>query len=141
VAEHRFADGVRNAPAERWDAVAAARARFEPPGYVVHPATKDERGVIHMGWTELSEPVSALVAALSQLEAVTPAVPWMDWSATHFQETISALALATLDDVVALTTTIVRSDRFVDGAIASALDSGQFLAVVDRLLVLRPIGS
>ncbi|MBM3543582.1 MAG: hypothetical protein FJX44_03620 [Alphaproteobacteria bacterium] len=47
-----------------------------------------------------------------------------------------ALSKASADQLAKLVTALVRQDRFVEGALASAFDSGLLLAIVERAEVL-----
>ena len=75
-----------------------------------------------------------------------PAIPGFDWPAwlkTPRAQELTAkpigVANASLEELVRLTTAIVRSDRFSEGSIAGAFESGLILAVARRAATLTSV--
>lgn len=81
--------------------------------------------------------VPALWLALSHARAVVP-FDWMAWNGGQHYPDAEAIAAAPLADVLRLTTAFVRGERFVDGTIGRALESGQLLAVSERVFSALP---
>ena len=71
---------------------------------------------------------------------VTPAFDWPAWAATEEFQRLSrdpdALTGATPDDLARLLTVLVRSERFGDGQLAAAFDSGLLVGILRRAQVL-----
>ncbi|MBM4409543.1 MAG: hypothetical protein FJ038_13330 [Chloroflexi bacterium] len=67
---------------------------------------------------------------------VTPRFDWPAWAATDEFQRLSrdpgALAAATPDDLARLLTVLVRSERFGDGQLAAAIESGLLARILRR---------
>ena len=65
---------------------------------------------------------------------------WMTWLQTDdgasFRDRPEALAAASTDDLAKLLTAIVRSDRFVEGSLAGAFESGLLARIAQRAAAL-----
>jgi len=89
-----------------------------------------------MPYFVFSDQARELIAALP----VTPGFAWPDWTRTEEAQTLIAdharIAEASADQLVKLTTAIVRSDRFTEGSIAGAFKSGLLAAIVRRAKLL-----
>jgi hypothetical protein len=77
------------------------------------------------------------VEAAEMLRAVPVEVfDWPTWAATEegraLREDRMRLAVATADELVKLTTSLVRADRFTEGTLAWAFESGLLLAIARR---------
>jgi hypothetical protein len=98
-------------------------------------AWTDAEGVIHMPWYRLSPQAEAFLAALGEGGWVTP-FDWMAWIASPAGKALAssprAVATASEDDLGRLLTAIVRSDRFNEGSLAGAWESGMLTAIVRR---------
>lgn len=73
--------------------------------------------------------VGALVDARAQ-----PLFGWMQWQDQELYRSGGAMVDAPLADVLRMITVIVRGERFCDGTIGSALDSGVLIAAAERVL-------
>jgi len=111
---------------------------FARPGFSFGewvPARKDEAGVIHMGWYEQNEVAVRFVGDMYQLGFVH-AFDWMTWLGTpegkRFRRGPEAVATAGADDLARLLTAIIRGERFSDGELAGAHESGILLAIARR---------
>lgn len=102
-------------------------------------AWTDAEGVIHMPWYRLSAQAQAFLTALAEGGWVTP-FDWTTWIASPEGQALSsgpaAVATASEDDLGRLLTAIVRSDRFNEGSLAGAWESGMLTAIVRRAGVL-----
>lgn len=98
-------------------------------------------GVITMPYYVFSTRARELISALP----VTPGFNWPDWMKTEEAQALVAdharIAAASADQLVKLTTAIVRSDRFTEGSIAGAFKSGLISAIARRAAVLTGGGS
>jgi hypothetical protein len=77
--------------------------------------------------------VSVLTSALVGAGAC-PVYDWQNWRGITRLGTPAAVAGAPLADVARLVTAILRGERFTDGVIAAALESGVLLAAADRIV-------
>ena len=131
------ADGAtRLARLAAWETVLAA------PDFTAGHWGGGERGadgVISMPYFEYSEAVLAFIREMYELEWVH-SFDWMAWADTaegkRLTSSPAAISSASEADLSKVLTTILRSDRFSDGALASAIERGFVLAVVRRAGVL-----
>jgi hypothetical protein len=100
------------------------------------PARKPAPGVLTMPYFAFSPQGLALLAAM-------PADRNFDWPAWKDTEEAQGLikdparvAEATPQQLVKLTTTLLRADRFTDGTLANAYASGLLRAIVERASAL-----
>lgn len=93
-------------------------------------------GVITMPYYVFSARARELIAALP----VTMGFNWPDWMKMEEAQALVAdharIAEASADQLVKLTTAIVRSDRFTEGSIVGAFESGLIGAIARRAAVL-----
>jgi hypothetical protein len=98
-------------------------------------STTDEQGRIHLGWFELGEDGRGFLAAVADGGWVHP-FDWMAWLQTpegqRLREVPAGVQEATAEDLSRLLTAIVRSERFSEGSIAGAFESGLLLAIARR---------
>jgi len=96
------------------------------------PATKPAPGVVTMPYFAFSPEGLALIAAMP----VQSAFDWASWQETDAAKRMlndpATVADATPDELVKLSTTLLRSDRFTDGVLANAWASGLIRAIVKR---------
>lgn len=127
---------------ERLRAIGAFADRLEAPGFVAgawHPMepSRDDPAVSTMPWYELSDPARAFVGALG---GIIEPFDWPAWVGTPEAQALyrdrSALASATPEQLSKLATAIIRSDRFNEGALGEAFDSGVMAAIARRAAVL-----
>jgi hypothetical protein len=101
------------------------------------PLHQDPDGAMDMPWYRPSPEAEAFLADLRAL--VTP-IDWSAWaSAPEGQKLIgnpAAVASATVDELGHLVTAYVRGDRFNEGLLAEAFDSGMLTAIARRASVL-----
>ncbi len=92
-------------------------------------------GVIQMPWYEYQPEIDRFVVDMYAAKLVRP-VDWMRWAGTpEARDLISdptTIARASHDDLIYLLTTIIRGERFSDGEIAGAYESGTLLAIAQR---------
>lgn len=121
-------------------------AVFEAPGFefgrwVTPPVGKD--GVIYMGGYSLSPDASRFVRDAYDLDWVTE-FDWPSWigtaEATEFVDDPKRVERATPDELAKLLTVYIRQDRFVDGELANAFESGRLTALLRRAVALAGDG-
>ena len=103
----------------------AAPARWEG-GQIVD-------GVTHMPYPVYEPAVDRLMAALAASTGGIIVFRWMDWDGIGRYRTPDTVRDAPIADVPRLVTAIIRSERFSDGSIEGAVESGLVTAIVDRL--------
>jgi hypothetical protein len=121
--------------------------RFADPAFSAGawtPSRTDDDGVIHMGWFDLSDVCQAFVSEMYELGFVHD-FEWMQWLATPEGRDLAArpeaVATASADDLGKLLTAIIRSERFGDGQIEGAFESGLLLAIARRAQELTGVST
>jgi hypothetical protein len=103
------------------------------------PSTTRDDGVIELGWFEMSDEAQAFVAEMYDLGWVYE-FDWGRWLGSEAGRRLSsgpeAVTSATAADLAKLLTAIIRSERFSDGSIAGAFESGLLLAICRRAQAL-----
>ena len=96
-----------------------------------------ESDVWTLPWFELSEQGMAFVRALG---AIMLKFDWPTWAATPAAQVLyhdrDALASASVDDLRRIVTAVVRTDRFNEGQLSDAFDSGLMAAIARRAAAL-----
>jgi Family of unknown function (DUF6508) len=94
---------------------------------------------VQMPWYEYPAEVSRFVADMEAAKIVRQ-IDWTRWAGTPEGQRLisdpSAIASASHDDLIYLTTTIIRGERFSDGEIAGAYERGTLLAIAERARAL-----
>lgn len=102
------------------------------------PSPRD--GVHSLGWFEFGPTVEAWRTAVAQGDWIVTGFDWQRWLAGDEGRALSddpaAVANATPDQLARLLTAIVRSDRFVEGSIAGAFESGLLAGISRRAAAL-----
>jgi len=97
-------------------------------------------GVHHMPWFEFGPTAEAFRSAVGRGGWMVIGFDWMTWLQTEegaaLRDRPEALAAATPDDLARLLTAIIRSDRFVEGSIAGAYESGLLARIALRASAL-----
>ena len=103
-------------------------------GKWVVPPPRD--GIQSLGWFELGPVGEAWRAAVGAGGWIQGGFDWGAWLATDtgraLRDDPAALAAATIDDLGHLLTAIVRSDRFTEGSINGAFESGLLARIARR---------
>ena len=99
------------------------------------------RGGVHsLGYFVFGPAGQAFREAVSRGAWVVVGFDWMEWMATDegrsLRDRPEALAAATPDQLARLLTAIIRSDRFVEGSIAGAFESGLLARLARRAAAL-----
>ena len=97
-------------------------------------------GVIHMPYYVFGPTADAVRAAIGRGGWISTGFDWMTWLQTEegaaLRDRPEALASATVDDLARLLTAIIRSDRFVEGSLAGAFESGLLARIAQRATTL-----
>ena len=113
----------------------AADAAF---GHWELPPPRD--GVHSLGWFEFGPTADAWRAAVAHGQWVIVGFDWPTWlhgeEGRALRDDRVALAAADPEQLARLLTAIVRSDRFTEGSIAGAFDSGLLAAISRRAAAL-----
>ena len=111
---------------------------FEAPGFRFGewvPPEPIEGGVIRVGWYSLSPRAESFIRDAYDAGWVFP-FDWGAWAkSARGKELIGhpeAVAEASVDDLARLLTVYVRADRFADGTLADAFESGMLTAILRR---------
>ena len=98
------------------------------------PPARD--GVGSLGWFELGPTGEAWRAAVATGEWIVGGFDWRTWLAgdegRSLRDDPGALATASPDQLAWLLTSIVRSDRFTEGSIGGAFESGLLARIAQR---------
>jgi Family of unknown function (DUF6508) len=114
--------------------IAAFGDVFDAPGFSFgewEPSRQTAEGAWTMPYYVFSSAAREFLTTL----VVDPAVDWPAWASTEEAQRLrdaAALAGATPEQLVKLMTWIVRSDRFSEGSIAGAYESGVLRAIISR---------
>lgn len=110
---------------------------FDEPGFEfgrwVAPVAGDD-GVTQLGWYSLSPAAEAFVRDSYDLGWVVD-FDWPTWIQTPDGGALAdpaAIGKATEDELAKLLTTLIRQDRFAEGGLAAAFESGMLTAILRR---------
>ena len=108
--------------------------RFSAGEWVSPRETPD--GIRQMPYVTLSEPAQEFLEAAYERGWLNVDFDWPEWSqserAERLREDPAALASAESEDLSRLLTVCIRQDRFAEGALLEAFDSGLILRIVQR---------
>ena len=125
----------RRLDAESIKALAEFLSRFEAPGF--------EFGNWDSGWFSPSQDALDFISACYELGWMKPNFDWPTWMGTEeaarLRDDPAALEQATLEQVSQLLTVLVRQDRFADGSLGVAFESGLLIRIVQRVARLAEI--
>jgi hypothetical protein len=145
-AQEAKATGSRSL-AERLDRLAAFLPMFEDREFRLGLWVGGRplpHGMLHVPEFVLSDPAVALVEAAYDAGWVLADFDWASWKnsaeARELTRDPQALARATHEQLAKLLTVLIRQDRFVDGTLAEAFDSGLLVAILRRADALRREG-
>ena len=97
-------------------------------------------GVYRMPYFTFGPTADAFRSAIGRGGWIVTGFDWMTWLQTDdgasLRDRPEALAAASTDDLAKLLTAIVRSDRFVEGSLAGAFESGLLARIAQRAAAL-----
>lgn len=134
-----FVDSLRSITPDAWeelwqavDAVAAQTDYATWEGGETREG-RDGRPVTTMPYPAYHPSVDRLRSAIGSADLMVP-FEWPDWAdLPHYRDDPTRLADAPVADAVRMITAILRSERFTDGSIEGALESGLLLAALARV--------
>jgi hypothetical protein len=132
---------------ERLRVLAAVLPVLEAPdadfGHWDLPPPKD--GIGSLGWFEFGPTADVWRAAVGAGDWIVGGFDWRTWLAgddgRSLRDNPGAIATATPDQLAWLLTAIIRSDRFTEGSIAGAFESGLLAAISRRACALLDNGA
>jgi hypothetical protein len=119
-------------------AIAGFLPRFEEPGFQFGTRLKSSEpdGALILESYSLSETAGAFVATAYAEGLVLDAFGWPAWKGTmeaaSLRDDPATLARASPDQLASLLTVLIRQERFVDGSLASAFETGLLTAILRR---------
>ena len=123
----------------RLEALAAALPIVEAPDFEPgrwHDSERQPDGVWTMPWYELSPAAESYLRAVGESGMMLTGFDWPSWAKTPEAQTLhgdrDALALATPDQLAMLLTTLIREDRYNEGALGDSFESGIMTAIARR---------
>jgi hypothetical protein len=126
-------------PHDRLAGLAAFLPVFQSPGFEFGHwggGEKTTGGATQMPYYVLSDEAAAFVQAAYDFGWVLPSFDWSAWKDTpeamRLRDDPDALAAASAEQRTRLVTVLIRQNRFVEGGLASAFDSGLLTAIVAR---------
>jgi hypothetical protein len=138
-ADQPFLDALAAVSADEWaalwralDAMAAEREHADWAGGETR-VDADGRTVTTMPYPVYRPAVEALRSAIGGTPLIIP-FAWPDWSdLPRYRDDPAGLASAPVADALRMVIAILRSERFTDGSIEGALQSGLLQAALGRL--------
>jgi hypothetical protein len=99
---------------------------------------------IRLSYVELTEVAERFLVACAEHGWVSPEIDWATWTATpearRLRDDPDALASATSDDLAHLLTALVRGDRFYEGQLLDAFESGLLRRIAEQAARLAEDG-
>jgi Family of unknown function (DUF6508) len=103
---------------------------------VIQEFQEKEPGVFSMPYVIYGNTVNEFVAAAYEHGWVLRGFDWPGWAqsteATNLRDDEAVLAQATPEQLMRLLTVVIRQDRFAEGALLDAFESGLILRIVRR---------
>jgi hypothetical protein len=113
-------------------------ATWSDAGTVVDPES------IRLSYVELTDVAARFLQTCAEQGWVRPDIDWRAWRGTpdarRLHDDPAALAAATSDDLAHLLTALVRGDRFDEGELLDAFESGLLLRIAERAARLAAEG-
>ena len=128
---------------EALQALAAFLPELRRPGFTageVQGGDESEPGVFRMPFVSYDRAVDSFVEAAYQHSWILRDFDWPAWAqsaeAQSLRDDEAAIGVATAEQLARLLTVCIRQDRFVDGALLAAFQSGLILRIVERAAAL-----
>ncbi|MGC9270918.1 DUF6508 domain-containing protein [Acidiphilium sp.] len=126
--------------AQQLNALAQFLPDFESPGFspgAMRGMTPNADGSLSFPYAVLSDKVEAFIAAIYDNGWVVGHFDWPAWAGTkeaaRLRDDETALVGATPEQVAKLMTVIIRQDRFAEGTVLNAFETGLVLRIVRRI--------
>jgi len=124
---------------QRLRGLAAFLPQFEQPGFCF--GHWEEPGRPYLPWYSFSRVTDEYIEAAYDLEWVRLDFDWPAWMQTpeaiQLRDDARALSRATPEQLSRLLTVLIRQDRYCDGALADAFESGLLTAICHRAAQLE----
>jgi hypothetical protein len=131
---------------DRLRMLAGYGAVLRDPGFTVGRwvvSEPDANGVVQMPWFEYSEAAQAFHSLAGTAGWIQP-FDWMAWAGSPEGRRLISdpglVAQASAEDLQRLITAMIRGDRFSEGELAAAFESGMVAAIVRRAAELAEAG-
>lgn len=128
---------------DRLAGLAAFLPAFQAPGFEFGHwggGEKTDGGAIQVPYYVLSDEAEAFVRAAYDLRWVLEGFDWPAWKETpeaiELRDDPEALKRASAEQLAQLLTVFIRQDRFVEGGLAAAFESGLLTKIVGRAAAL-----
>jgi uncharacterized protein DUF6508 len=128
---------------EKLRGIVAFLPRFQAPDFKFGHWTKppsDQPGVMMLPYFSLSEVAGSFEQKAYDLGWIMPDFDWGVWKQTaeaiSLRDDDQASAQATPEQLARLLTVCIRQDRFCEGALESAFESGLLTRILERAAVL-----
>lgn len=129
--------------AERLRGLAPFAAALADPTFTFgawHDSRRNDDGSYSMPWFEPSTDAMAVLGAVGRFGWILPGFDWRTWMETDEGRRLSgdpaAIGAATPMQLARLFTAMIRSDRFVEGSLEGAYESGLLGRALDRVAEL-----
>ena len=129
--------------AEKLRGIVAFLPSFQAPdfkfGYWTKPPS-DQSGVMMLPYFSLSEVAGSFEQKAYDLGWIMPDFDWGAWKQTaeaiSLRDDDQALAQATPEQLARLLTVCIRQDRFCEGALEGAFESGLLTRILERAAII-----
>ena len=125
----------RRIDADSMKALAEFLPKFEAPGF--------EFGDWESGWFSPSQDALDFISACYESGWMKPNFDWPRWMGTdeaaQLRDDPTALEQATPEQLSRLLTVLIRQDRFSDGSLGAAFESGLLVRIVRRIAKLAEV--
>lgn len=125
---------------EKFNALVRFLPAFQSPSFDPGEMRKMERnpnGSFSFPYTVLSDQATSFVQAAYDNGWIVGSFDWPSWAGSEEAERLrddeNALARATPEQIARLLTVVIRQDRFCEGVLLDAFNSGLILRIVRRI--------
>lgn len=126
--------------AQQLNALSQFLPEFEAPDFgpgMMSPMTPNADGSVSFPYAVLSDKAGEFVSAAYDNGWVVGHFDWPAWSSTaaarRLRSDESAIAKATPEELARLLTVLIRQERFAEGTLLEAFESGIILRIVRRI--------
>jgi hypothetical protein len=128
--------------------LAAFLPAFESPGFQFGEWVSPQRnsdGVITLGYFRLGNTAESLIQAAYESHWLKTGFDWSVWMksdrARQLMQRPAGIRDATADELFSMLTAVIRGNRYSEGALAGAYESGLLVAILRRAGALAAIES
>jgi hypothetical protein len=124
---------------DRLEAIAVFRTELDDPDVFFgtwEGGNDPDTGTLTMPWVRYSDLVTRFTRAAYDFGWIRTDVNWVEWKETpeaiRLRDEPGAIEEASEDQLAKLLTVVIRQDRFVEGELMSAFESGMIARIVRR---------